>query len=80
MFQKHVDQPGLEGHDPVPLGLVHPIAALLVDVALIRGDGKVGDLAAYGISCGRSSGKTFITVCYRASNFPLVQSGIESTL
>ena len=50
MFLKHVDQAGLEGDDPVPLGLVHPIAGLLVDVALVGGDREVRDLAAYRIS------------------------------
>ena len=46
VFLEHVDQPGLEGHDPVPLGLVDPIACLLVDVALVGGDGDVGDASA----------------------------------
>jgi len=29
MFLEHVDQPVLEGHDPVPLGLVDLLAGLL---------------------------------------------------
>ena len=46
MFLKHVHQARLEGNDPVPLGLLHPVAALLVDVALVGGDGQVRDATA----------------------------------
>ena len=46
VFFEHVHEPGLEGHDPVPLGLLHPLAALLVDVALVGGDREVGDASA----------------------------------
>ena len=38
MLLQHVDQPVLEGDDPVPLGLVDPLAAgVPVDVALVGG-------------------------------------------
>ena len=43
---QHVDQPVLEGDDPVPLGLVDPLAAgVPVDVALVGGDAQVGHAA-----------------------------------
>ena len=35
VLDEHVDQPVLEGDDPVPLGLVDLVAGLAVDVALV---------------------------------------------
>ena len=43
---EHVDQPVLEGHDAVPLGLVDLVAGLPVDVALVGRDAQIGDAAA----------------------------------
>ena len=45
---EHLDQPGLEGDDPVPLGLVDALAGVPVEVALVGGDGHVGHAAAAG--------------------------------
>ena len=48
VLDEHVDQPVLEGDDPVPLGLVDLVAALAVDVALVGRDREVGDAPAAG--------------------------------
>ena len=46
VLDEHVDQPVLEGDDPVPLGLVDLVAGLAVDVALVGRDAQIGDAAA----------------------------------
>ena len=45
---EHVDQPVLEGDDPVPLGLVDLLARVLVDVRLVGRDAQIGDAPARG--------------------------------
>ncbi|MDE2912673.1 MAG: hypothetical protein OXL68_07095, partial [Paracoccaceae bacterium] len=48
VFFKHVNQPVLEGDDPVPLGSVDLLAGLALQEALVGGDAQVGDAAARG--------------------------------
>ena len=48
---EHVDQPVLEGDDPVPLGLVDLAAGIAIDIRLVGRDAQVGDAAARGEVC-----------------------------
>ena len=42
---QHVDEAGLEGHHPVPLGLVHPVPGVAIDIPLVGRDAHVGHAA-----------------------------------
>ena len=64
----------------MPLGLLHPLAGLLVDVALVRCDGEVGDLDVYRNSLQGIFSNRMITMSYRTDNFPVIRFGVESTL